>query len=193
MNTQSDVKSKIELDTTQAIQPQQATIQTEGNFASTQPTEEAVELQTNTITPAQQEDYQRDATVEPVPAQNQLPVDSYLYANTSSIGGVIQSVADQYNLDPHKLEALTNTIRNQRANLAGFYNMQIGYYPGMSAESLVTQLGRVADLSNTITDRENQEAQMKGLKPSSNGLDKIIDSLQSIDGKQAGKYYYQKL
>lgn len=192
MEKQPEIRPKTEIENTNTVQSQQATMQTGGNFVPTQPTEESMESQTNTITPAQQEDYQRDATVEPVPAQNQLPVDSYLYANTSSIGGVVQSVADQYNLDPHKLEALTNTIRNQKANLSGFYNMQIGYYPGMSAESLITQLGRVADLSNTITDRENQEAQMKGLKPSSNGLDKIIDSLQSIDGKQAGKYYYQE-
>ena len=156
MDKQPEIKPKTEIENTNTVQPQQATMQTGGNFVPTQPTEESVESQTNTITPAQQEDYQRDATVEPVPAQNQLPVDSYLYANTSSIGGVIQSVADQYNLDPHKLEALTNTIRNQKANLSGFYNMQIGYYPGMSAESLITQLGRVADLSNTITDRENQ-------------------------------------
>lgn len=192
MDKQPDIRPKTDIENTEVVQPQQTTMQTGGNFVPTQPTEESAESQTNMVTPAQQEDYQRDATVEPVPVQNQLPVDSYLYANTSSIGGVIQSVADQYNLDPHKLEALTNTIRNQKANLSGFYNMQIGYYPGMSAESLITHLGRVADLSNTITDRENQEAQMKGLKPSSNGLDKIIDSLQSIDGKQAGKYYYQE-
>ena len=192
MDKQPEIRLKTEIEDTNTIQPQQAAMQTGGNFVPTQPTEEVTEPQTNSITPAQQEDFQRDATVEPVPAQNQLPVDSYLYANTSSIGGVIQSVADQYNLDPHKLEALTNTIRNKKANLSGFYNMQIGYYPGMSAESLITSLGRVADLSNTITDRANQEAKMKGLKPSSNGLDKIVDSLQSIDGKQAGKYYYQE-
>ena len=192
MDIQSEIKSQIASDDTKNV-PVQQNITSAGMTSSPlQLTEESTETLENMITPAQQEDYQRDAVVEPVPAQNQLPVDSYLYANTSSIGEVIQSVADQYNLDPHKLEALTNVIRNKKANLSGFFNMQIGYYPGMSAESLITQLGRVADLSNTISDRENQEAQMKGLPLTSNGLEKLIDSLQSIDGKQAGKYYYQE-
>ena len=146
----------------------------------------------NMITPKQQEDYIQESVIQPVPAQNQLPSDSYLYANTTSIGGVIQSVADQYDLDPHKLEALTNTIRNKQANLSSFYSMQIGYYPGMSAESLVTSLGRIADLSNTVSDRERQEAEMKGIKYTSNGFDDIVESLQSIDGKKPGKVYYQE-
>ena len=162
-----------------------------GNFVPTEPLSEATE-ESNIITPQQQNDYTQESMVEPVPAQNQLPADSYLYANTTSIGGLIQSVANQYSLDPHQLEALTNTIRNNKANLSGFYNMQIGYFPGMSAESLVTQLGRVADLSNTVSDRERQEAEMKGQQYTSNGLDSIIDSLQSIDGKKAGKLYYQE-
>lgn len=162
-----------------------------GNFVPAEPLSEATE-ESNIITPQQQNDYTQESMVEPVPAQNQLPADSYLYANTTSIGGLIQSVANQYSLDPHQLEALTNTIRNNKANLSGFYNMQIGYFPGMSAESLVTQLGRVADLSNTVSDRERQEAEMKGQQYTSNGLDSIIDSLQSIDGKKAGKLYYQE-
>lgn len=146
----------------------------------------------NVITPQQQEDYTQDSIIQPVPAQNQLPADSYLYANTTNIGGVIQSVSDQYGLDPHKLEALTNTIRNKQANLSGFYNMQIGYYPGMSAESLVTSLGRVSNLSNVISDNRRQEAELKGEAYTSNGFDDIIDSLQSIDGKKPGKVYYQE-
>lgn len=165
-----------------------STMNTQGISTNTETPEEHMDKPA----PLPPETYQTESAVEPVPVQNQLPVDTYLYANTSSIGGVIQSTAEQYNLDPHKLEALTNTIRNRKANLSGFYNMQISYYPGMSAESLVTQLGRVADLSNTITEKENQEARLKGLQPTSNGLDKLIDSLQSIDGKQAGKYYYQE-
>lgn len=168
--------------------------QVESLQASPVEQKETVEVidDSNIITPQQQEDYTQESVVQPVPAQNQLPSDSYLYANTTSIGGVIQSVADQYNIDPHKLEALTNTIRNKQANLAGFYSMQIGYYPGMSAESLVTSLGRVANLSNTVSDRERQEAEMKGIKYTSNGLDDIIESLQSIDGKKPGKVYYQE-
>lgn len=190
MDIQSEIKSQTALDATKNESMQQDIRQIGVTSSPLQLTEENAEAQENIIASAQQEDYQRDDVVEPVPAQNQLPVDSYLYANTSNIGEVIQSVADQYNLDPHKLEALTNTIRNKKANLSGFYDMQISYYPGMSAESLVTQLGRVANLSNTIADRENQEAQMKGLPATSNGLEQLVDSLQSIDRKQSGKYYY---
>lgn len=178
-NNPPELRPKMDIDTTQT---------------STVETKEAVDIvdNSNIITLQQQEDYTQEAVVQPVPAQNQLPADSYLYANTTSIGGVIQSVADQYNLDPHKLEALTNTIRNKQANLSSFYSMQVGYYPGMSAESLVTALGRIADLSNTVSDRERQEAEMKGIKYTSNGFDDIIESLQSIDGKKPGKVYYQE-
>lgn len=178
-NNPPELRPKMDIDTTQT---------------STVETKEAVDTvdNSNIITPQQQEDYTQEAVVQPVPAQNQLPADSYLYANTTSIGGVIQSVADQYDLDPHKLEALTNTIRNKQANLSSFYSMQVGYYPGMSAESLVTSLGRIADLSNTVSDRERQEAEMKGIKYTSNGFDDIIESLQSIDGKKPGKVYYQE-
>lgn len=178
-NNPPELRPKMDINTTQT---------------STVEVKEAVDTvdNSNIITPQQQEDYTQEAVVQPVPAQNQLPADSYLYANTTSIGGVIQSVADQYNLDPHKLEALTNTIRNKQANLSSFYSMQVGYYPGMSAESLVTSLGRIADLSNTVSDRERQEAEMKGIKYTSNGFDDIIESLQSIDGKKPGKVYYQE-
>lgn len=164
--------------------------------ASSQPlehTDEPPQLRgSEEITAKQREDYMQESIVQPVPAQNQLPADSYLYANTTSIGGLIQNVADEYSLDPHKLEALTNIIRNKKVNLAGFYNMQIGYYPGMSAESLVTALGRVADLSNTVSERERQEAEMRGEKYTSNGFDKLVDSLQSIDGKKSGKVYFME-
>ncbi len=172
-NNLTDIKQPV---ITQQAEPNVVTQQTEPNV----------------VTPQQQNDYTQEAIVQPVPAQNQLPADSYLYANTTSIGGVIQSVADKYNLDPHKLEALTNTIRNKQANLSGFYNMQVGYYPGMSAESLVTALGRIADLSNTVSDRARQEAEMRGEKYTSNGFDDIVESLQSVDGKKSGKIYYQE-
>lgn len=175
-NTPPELKPKAEIETTSVENKQNSEVVDNSNI----------------ITAQQQNDYIQEAIVQPVPAQNQLPADSYLYANTTSIGGVIQSVADQYSLDPHKLEALTNTIRNKKANLSDFYNMQIGYFPGMSAESLVTSLGRVIDLSNTVSDRERQEAEMKGIKYTSNGFDDIIDSLQSIDGKKSGKVYYQE-
>lgn len=165
--------------------------QTGSNFIPTEPIEESTtDIPQETAQHTQ--DFAQNAVVEPLQAQHQLPVDSYVYANTTSLGGVIQSVADQYSLDPHQLEALANTIRNKKANLSGFYNMQIGYYPGMSAESLITALGRVADLSNTVSDRERQEAEIKGIKYTSNGLDDIIDSLQSVDGSKAGKLYYQE-
>lgn len=128
----------------------------------------------------------------PVPAQMQLPADSYLYANTSSLGGVIQNVAEDYSLDPHKLEALTSVVQQKKANLSGFYDMQIGYYPGMSAESFVAALGRAADLANTVSEKKRIEAEQRGEKYTSNGLDEIIDSLQSTDGKVSGKVRFQE-
>lgn len=136
----------------------------------------------------------KDSLVQDIatPAQTQLPADTYLYANTSDLGGVIQYTAQQYNLDPAKLEALVNTIRNKKANLSGFYDMQIGYFPGMSAESLVASIGRVADLANTVSDKKRLEAQARGEEFTSDGIDELIDSLQSINGEHEGKFYYQE-
>ena len=127
-----------------------------------------------------------------IPAQRQLPADSYIYANTTHLGGVIQHTATQYDIDPHKLEALVNTIRNNKANLSGFYDMQVGYYPGMSAETFVTSLGRVANLSNTVSEKKRQEAKLRGEEYTADGIDLLVDSLQSIDGKHEGKFYYQE-
>ena len=62
---------------------------------------------------------------QPVPAQKQLPADTYLYANTSTLGGVIQSTAKEYDIDPHKLEALMYNIQSGQAELSGYYAMAV--------------------------------------------------------------------
>ena len=88
------------------------------------------------------------------------------------------------------MEALTNTIRNKKAYLSGFYDLQVGYYPGMSAEALVTSIARVADLSSTVAEKKKQEAQLRGEEYTSDGIDILIDSLQSTNKEHDGKFYY---
>ncbi len=164
--------------------------QTGQNFVPTKPLEQASNIAGETQTETQNEPYIATATA--IPAQKQLPADTYICANTSNLGGVIQYTSKQYDIDPHKLEALVNTIRNKKASLSGFYDMQIGYYPGMSAESFVTNLGRVADLSNTVSEKKRQDAKLRGEEFTGDGIDVLIDSLQSIAGKHEGKFYYQE-
>lgn len=164
--------------------------QTGQNFVPTEPLEQASNAAGETTQETHEGSYIANATA--IPAQKQLPADTYIYANTSNLGGVIQYTSKQYDIDPHKLEALVNTIRNKKANLSGFYDMQVGYYPGMSAESFVTNLGRVADLSNTISEKKRQDAKLRGEEFTGDGIDVLIDSLQSIDGKHDGKFYYQE-
>ena len=53
---------------------------------------------------------QPDALAQPVPAQKQLPADTYLYANTSNLGGVIQSTAKEYDIDPLTVLLCINPI-----------------------------------------------------------------------------------
>lgn len=162
--------------------------QTGQNFVPTEPLEQAANTAGETVQETHEGPYVASATA--IPAQKQLPADTYIYANTSNLGGVIQHTSKQYDIDPHKLEALVNTIRNKKANLSGFYDMQVGYYPGMSAESFVTNLGRVADLSNTVSEKKRQDAKLRGEEFTGDGIDVLIDSLQSIDGKHEGKFYY---
>lgn len=162
--------------------------QTGQNFVPTEPLEQAANTAGETTQETHEGPYVASATA--IPAQKQLPADTYIYANTSNLGGVIQHTSKQYDIDPHKLEALVNTIRNKKANLSGFYDMQVGYYPGMSAESFVTNLGRVADLSNTVSEKKRQDAKLRGEEFTGDGIDVLIDSLQSIDGEHEGKFYY---
>ena len=128
----------------------------------------------------------------PVPAQTQLPSNSYVYANTSNIGGVISTVAEQYGLDPHELESLTSSIRGGKTDLSGFWKMQVGYYPGMSAEGLVENIGRVAELSGAYSEKKKQEAQAQGKSYDSHALQPLIDSLQTPDNKSPGKEVYYR-
>jgi hypothetical protein len=129
----------------------------------------------------------------PIQPQNQLPADSYMYSNTSNLGNIINDTAERYSLDPHELEALTNTIRNNKANLTGFWQTQVGFYPGMSAESLVENIARVADLSNTDIENQKQKAILEGKTFTGNGIQQLVDSLESIDKKKSGKAYYDEI
>lgn len=180
---QNNITANIEQDT--AVVPASQTGQ---NFVPTEPLEQASNAAGETTQETHEGSYIANATA--IPAQKQLPADTYIYANTSNLGGVIQYTSKQYDIDPHKLEALVNTIRNKKANLSGFYDMQVGYYPGMSAESFVTNLGRVADLSNTVSEKKRQDAKLRGEEFTGDGIDVLIDSLQSIDGEHEGKFYY---
>lgn len=182
---QNNITANTEQDTT--VVPASQTGQ---NFVPTEPLAQASSAAGETTPETHEGPYVASATA--IPAQKQLPADTYIYANTSNLGGVIQYTSKQYDIDPHKLEALINTIRNKKANLSGFYDMQVGYYPGMSAESFVTNLGRVADLSNTVSEKKRQDAKLRGEEFTGDGIDVLIDSLQSIDGKHEGKFYYQE-
>ena len=134
------------------------------------------------------------ASASATPAQKQLPADSYVYANNSNLGSTIQYVAKQYNVDPHRLETLTHAIRSKEAYLTGYLNMQVGYYPGMTAESLVHNLGRVAKLSNDISAQRKQEAELNGEEYQADDMEELINSLRMVDDtKDAKAYFYETL
>lgn len=137
---------------------------------------------------------QSDALAQPVPAQKQLPADTYLYANTSNLGGVIQSTAKEYDIDPHKLEALMYNIQSGQAKLSGYYAMSVSAYPGMSAEAYTRALGKAIDLANTVSEDERIQALQRGEEYTSNGIDAVIDSMVSnVEGKTSRDLFQARL
>ena len=156
--------------------------------------QEQTPQQENQITESQVPQETQLASASATPAQKQLPADSYVYANNSNLGSTIQYVAKQYNVDPHRLETLTQAIRSKEAYLTGYLDMQVGYYPGMSAESLVHNLGRVAQLSNDISEQRRQEAELKGEEYQADDMEELINSLRMTDKtKDAKAYFYETL
>ena len=137
---------------------------------------------------------QPDTLAQPVPAQKQLPADTYLYANTSHLGGVIQSTAKEYDIDPHKLEALMYNIQSGQAELSGYYAMSVSAYPGMSAEAYTRALGKAIDLANTVSEDERIQALQRGEEYTSNGIDAVIDSMVSkVEGKTGQDLFQARL
>lgn len=131
---------------------------------------------------------------QPIPAQKQLPSDTYLYANTSNLGGVIQSTAKEYDIDPHKLEALMYNIQSGQAELSGYYAMAVNAYPGMPAEAYARALGQAIDLANTVSEDERIEAMRRGEQYTTNGIDSVIDSLVSkVEGKTGRDLFQTRL
>lgn len=137
---------------------------------------------------------QPDTLAQPVPAQKQLPADTYLYANTSNLGGVIQATAKEYDIDPHKLEALMYNIQSGQAELSGYYAMSVSAYPGMSAEAYTRALGKAIDLANTVSEDERMQALQRGEEYTSNGIDAVIDSMVSkVEGKTSRDLFQARL
>lgn len=131
---------------------------------------------------------------QPIPAQKQLPSDTYLYANTSNLGGVIQSTAKEYDIDPHKLEALMYNIQSGQAELSGYYAMSINAYPGMPAEAYTRALGQAINLANTVSEDERIDAMRRGEQYTANGIDSVIDSLVSkVEGKTGRDLFQTRL
>lgn len=128
-----------------------------------------------------------------LPTQNQMPVDTYIYSNSSDIGNTINVTAERHKLDPHKLEAFTNTLRTGKANLDSFTSLEIGYFPGMTADDLVRRIGEVASTYNIIAENKRIAAARKGETYIEDGFDRLVNSLQSIDGKKSGRAYYEEM
>lgn len=154
------------------------------------PTEE-LEVETQVNRQPIAEDFQ-NVNAQPVPMQNQLPADSYKYANTTQLGNAINTAAEKFNVDPHKLEALTGLIKDNKVNLSGYYDLQVGYWPGMPAESLAMNLARVMDMAATHTETRRQNAKLNGEQFNEGDFDRLLDSLQSIDGKKSGRQYFEE-
>ncbi len=84
------------------------------------------------------------------------------YQTTNNLYEIIQYQANQQGVDRLVLEALTKTLMNNKAELSGFYSMQLGSYPGMSAEALVESLTKVMSLCEVIYLNKKQDAIANG-------------------------------
>ncbi len=92
-----------------------------------------------------------------------LPTSAEMYYQyTNDLDGAIEREAGRYNVDFYILKALVYTLMNDRAELSGYYDMQMSSYPGMSAESLASNLARVMAMCERHQKVKEQEAIAKG-------------------------------
>lgn len=96
------------------------------------------------------------------------------FSRTGNVERAINSCSYQYGFNKNEFKALTNVLLQNKVNLSGVLNSQIGYYQGMSAESFVTSLAYLVD---TV------------------GIQEIIKNLEPVksEGITGQGYYYKEL